>query len=157
MNKVTLTVCASLVLGGLITAVQAQDNKPKPNTTGVAPAAPTTPANPTVVTRPGVPPGAVPAGRPMMADRTEMYARMLNLTEDQKTKVRPILDEEAKKMQEIREQTQEKMKAILTPEQWQKYYRPSPRADFSSRMQTIVSRTNGPAPTPVVPPAATPR
>jgi hypothetical protein len=67
-----------------------------------------------------MPPGM--GNRPMM-DRTEMLARMLNLSDEQKAKVKPIVDEETKQMDEIRQKTQEKLKPILTEEQYTRFTR----------------------------------
>lgn len=85
---------------------------------------------------------SAPAAPTIQRDRTEILARYLNLSDEQKEKVKPIIDEETKKIQElrqqkdlsqqertakireIREQTYQKMKPILTEEQWKKYYRP---------------------------------
>ena len=96
---------------------------------------------------PGVQP-ASPGARPAMRDRTEVLAQRLNLTDDQKTKIKPILDEQTKKLMDlrlekdlkpderrakvlaIRDESDAKVKAILTPEQWEKYPRmPAPRTN----------------------------
>lgn len=156
MKRKTLTVCITLALGSLTMALA--------QTTAQPPAA--TPANPTLANPTGVfpGPGAMPGAPvqgggvrpvPMMRDRTDMLARMLNLTDEQKDKVRPILEEEQKKMTEIREQTQAKLKPILTQEQWDKYYRPTPAT--SQRLQNIVRPGGAPAnPAPALTPAPTP-
>lgn len=78
----------------------------------------------------------------IIRDRTEIIARALKLTDEQKAKVKPIIEEETKKLQElradqklspqertakmreIRETTYQKMKPILTEEQWKRFYRP---------------------------------
>ncbi len=71
--------------------------------------------------------------------RVERLATELNLTEDQKTKVLAVFEEDAKKYQALREDTStpreqrrekmtaireesdKKLKAILKPDQWEKY------------------------------------
>lgn len=93
---------------------------------------------------PQAPPTPVvnPAQQMIQRDRTEIIAKALNLTDEQKEKVKPIIDEETKKIQELRQQkdlspqertaklreiretTYQKMKPILTEEQWKKFYRP---------------------------------
>lgn len=97
-----------------------------------------------------------PGTAPVMRDRSEFLAKRLGLTEEQRLKVKPILDEQAKKMTELsrqsdmkpdekrakymtlREETNAKLKTILTPEQYQKMTSPSVRP----------SGTNAPAGTP---------
>ncbi len=63
----------------------------------------------------------------------EQLSTQLDLTAEQKPKVKELLDDTAKKMKdlapedrqtkgkEIRDEQSKKMKAILTPEQWTKY------------------------------------
>jgi periplasmic protein CpxP/Spy len=77
--------------------------------------------------------------------RVDAMATQLNLTDDQKTKVTALFEEDAKKMRELRADTtlskeergqkaratqkehDQKLKAILTPEQWEKWQqRPRP-------------------------------
>jgi Spy/CpxP family protein refolding chaperone len=65
--------------------------------------------------------------------RMEAMSSQLNLTDDQKPKVKAVLEDSAKKMKdvapedrqtkgrEIRDEQNTKMKAILTPEQYTKY------------------------------------
>jgi hypothetical protein len=71
-----------------------------------------------------------------------MLSRSLKLTDEQKQKVKPIIEDEYKKyqelrtqknlspqdrvakMREIREATNQKLKPIFTEEQWAKFYRP---------------------------------
>ena len=73
-------------------------------------------------------------GRGMGAprDRMERMAQRLQLTEDQKTKVQQIFNdtrqqldalrkESEPRVQEIRGQADERMKQVLTPEQWQQF------------------------------------
>ena len=65
-------------------------------------------------------------------DRMERMAQRLQLTEDQKTKVQQIFNdtreqldalrkESEPRVQEIRGQADERMKQVLTPEQWQQF------------------------------------
>ncbi len=87
--------------------------------------------------------GAPPAGqRPpgmRVAPTLDQLAHQLQLTEDQKTKVKPILDAQQQKitslredtslsqedrrakMQAVRQDTTAQLKAVLTPEQFDKY------------------------------------
>src|SRR6185369_10381276 len=75
-----------------------------------------------------------PRNRPMVAENRVSYlSQQLNLTEDQKPKVRAVYEAEAKALEEIpreqrrdkfaalQEETSKKLKEILTPEQWTKY------------------------------------
>jgi protein CpxP len=100
-------------------------------------------------TPPSTPPaGAPPAGqRPpgMRGPTLDQLAQQLNLTDDQKAKVKPILEARDKKiadlrgdtslsqedrrtkMQSIREETTAQMKAVLTPEQFDKYQKMTQR------------------------------
>ncbi len=77
--------------------------------------------------------------------RVEQMAKDLNLTDAQKAKLTPVFEEQGKKMRAMREDTnlsqeqrQEKMremrtesdkqiKAILTPEQWEKWQKDRPQ------------------------------
>jgi protein CpxP len=96
----------------------------------------------------GPPPGQQgqrPPGMMRGGPNLDQLAQQLNLTDDQKAKVKPVLEAQGKKMSEmradtslsqedrrakmqaIREETTAQMKAILTPEQfdkWQKMPRP---------------------------------
>ena len=110
MKTMKYAFYTSLVCGAIIGAAQAQDTKP---------AAPMTSSRPIFMTN-TMPPGM--AGR-TMPDRTEMLARMLKLSDEQKAKVKPIIDEETKQMDEIRQKTMEKLKPILTDEQYAQYSR----------------------------------
>ncbi len=76
---------------------------------------------------------------PMMQQNLDRMSEELKLTDDQKTKVKALFEEQGKKMRELREDTSlsqeqrrekaqamrednnKKMKAILTPEQFTKY------------------------------------
>lgn len=78
-------------------------------------------------------------GRPSLEARLKQLSEALKLTDEQKTKLEPILKEEGeklraifadtnssreekgKKMQEIRKDLSAKVKAVLTPEQAEKY------------------------------------
>jgi Spy/CpxP family protein refolding chaperone len=71
-------------------------------------------------------------GRMTVEARLENLSKQLNLTEDQKPKVKAVLEDQQKKFAELRDATPEerraardemnaKMKAILTPEQFTKY------------------------------------
>ena len=66
------------------------------------------------------------------ANRVEMLAERLQLTEEQKTKVQEIFNdtreqvravrrESEPKMDEIRRQADGRLQTVLTPEQWQKF------------------------------------
>jgi len=122
--KTKTVLMAALVAGSLFawnTAVRAQDS------TNTPPAGQHGPGGPGG-------PGAM-RGRPGI----EQIAKALNLTDDQKAKVKDILDSEIKqlkdlhadttlsqddrraKMKSIREETTAKLKAILTPEQLEKF------------------------------------
>jgi Spy/CpxP family protein refolding chaperone len=138
MKKTALIFGASLLFGSLVATAQNQDNN--------NPKAPATPALPGA--RTSGPPGFGATARPALRDRSEMLARMLGLTDEQKAKVKEVMDMETKQFQEIREKTQAKMKAILTPEQWEKYSRTS-STNVQQRMGTAVR----PIATPGVPPA----
>jgi Spy/CpxP family protein refolding chaperone len=134
MKKTTVAVCASLAFVSLVVIAPAQVGQtPKPA------------ASPSALPAPG----AAPSARPAPVSRIDFLARSLNLTEDQKEQIRPIFDEETKQIQQIREKTQARLKAILTPEQWEKYSRPS-ASTFQQRLQTIV-KTNTAQGTPGAP------
>lgn len=119
----TLVVAGTILTANLLNAQdQNKDTKPADQKPQSAPATAVKPA---------------PA-----RDRVDVIAKFLNLTEEQKAKAKPIIDEETKKfeelrnqkdlkpqeraakMREIRQATYEKMKPILTEEQWKKFYRP---------------------------------
>jgi Spy/CpxP family protein refolding chaperone len=111
-------------------------------------------------------PNAPAPGASTKAPRARMdIAKMLNLTDDQKAKVQPIMDAQREKMRAvfqddslstddkrakmkaIRDDTNAKLKPILTPEQFQKW----------QAMQTRVRRMSPPGgnpPAPAAPPAA---
>jgi Spy/CpxP family protein refolding chaperone len=101
-----------------------------------------------------------PGGRPaMMRDRTDFWAQRLKLNDEQKAKLKPILEEENQKYVElrkqvnlkvderrakftaIREETNAKLKPILTPEQYEQYTRP-----FQTRTNAPMVRPTNVAP-----------
>ena len=112
MRTVKLGLIAVLALGGLLavtTNVSAQDAKEKRGDR---------------------------RGGPAVQERVDRMATELQLTDEQKTKVKAVMEEQGKKMQELRDATPEqrrekfqamreemdkKMKAILTPEQQTKW------------------------------------
>ncbi len=87
------------------------------------------------------PPGPGRRGMMMMSpqERLDAMAKQLNLTDDQKTKIKPILEQEHEKMQalrqdtslsredrmskmmEIRKSTSDEIKKVLTPDQQKKF------------------------------------
>jgi Spy/CpxP family protein refolding chaperone len=108
-------------------------------------------------TPPSTPPaGAPPAGRPP-GGGFERMAEQLNLTADQKPKVQSIMDTQRQKMLDLRNDTSlsqedkqakrkivaedmaQQMKAVLTPEQFDKWQKTSP-------MGPRRPRPNGPPP-----------
>ena len=119
------------------------------------------------------PPSTPPAGAPPAGQRPpgirggpnlDQLAQQLNLTDDQKAKVKPILEARDKKMadlrgdtslsqedrrtkmQSIREETTAQMKAVLTPEQFDKWQKTAQRG----------RRPGGPPPGGNSPPAEIP-
>lgn len=130
MSKQTLTVLALSLVGGLMAGAA---DAPTPKVE-VKPA----PQGEirTIPARPTAPPGAA---RPPMRDRADFLATYLNLTDEQKEKIRPIfakeleqanelrketalsVDERRTRYMKIREETSAKLKDILTAEQWEKY------------------------------------
>jgi Spy/CpxP family protein refolding chaperone len=83
-------------------------------------------------------PGAGPKGPPPIAERLQRMGQHLQLTDEQKTKIKPFLEDEMaqaktihedsslsrpqkmEKLQQLRSSTQAKIKPILTPEQQKK-------------------------------------
>jgi Spy/CpxP family protein refolding chaperone len=119
MKRTTILFLAIALLGGA-TASQAQaPATPKPAATNA------------------------PAPRPIVWTRVDVMAQRLGLKDEQKARVAPILEEESKKLSDlrakqgitpqerrdkyntIREETNAKLKPILTPEQWEKHSKPS--------------------------------
>jgi protein CpxP len=103
---------------------------------------------------------------PPRAPRGRMdVAKMLNLTDDQKAQVQPILDAQRQKMnavrqdtslspddmrakmKQIRDDTSTQLKPILTPEQFQKWQ------TMQTRMRRMSPPPGGNAPAPGAPPA----
>ena len=124
MKRKELRVAALLVLSGLVTftaVTRAEDKKEE------KPAAPAVPAPPR------------DASTLILLERVKRMATDLKLTEEQKEKLKPIIEEEmgkfktlrddqsmdqaarVAKYREVREVTQTKIKAILTPEQAELY------------------------------------
>ena len=84
-------------------------------------------------------PSPAPEKTPRIANRTDMVALRFGLTDEQKQKVKPIFEDEARNMLEmrrgatmkpeerrvklsaLREETDAKLKQVLTPEQMGKY------------------------------------
>jgi Spy/CpxP family protein refolding chaperone len=125
MKSTKTMLLATLAVGSLLAfspALRADDTN-------------TPPAKPPVGVPPGGPRGGAIRGGPSL----DQLATALNLTDDQKAKVKPILEardskmkdlradtslspeDRRAKMQSIRQETQDKMKAVLTPEQLDKY------------------------------------
>lgn len=133
MRKDFIAVLA-VALGSWVTSAQAADPAPKTEPKPAAPAAPAA-----VPAAPGKDAKGAPTARPPMRDRTDFLAQYLELTDQQKEKVRPIFAEESKKIEalrkettmtpedrrtkytEIREATNAKLKEVLTEAQWKKY------------------------------------
>jgi Spy/CpxP family protein refolding chaperone len=146
MNRKTIVLLAGVVLGSLVgSPAQAQT--------------PNTPPAPAAV------PGA-PAARPAMRDRTDVLAQRLGLTDEQKQKVKPIFDAETQALQDLRkdktvkpedlrakymalrEASNVKLKAVLTPEQYEKYTRPfAGRTNAPVRIAPAAPAPAAPAPT----------
>jgi hypothetical protein len=155
MKATTTTFFAALAAGGLLAciSVRAQDS----TTTNAAATTPTTNATPHMVSR-GV--------------NVDGFARALNLTDDQKTQVQPILldeynqrreivtdktlsgDEKRQKVIDLHNQTATKLKPILTDEQFKKWNMMAPHFRRLTPPPAMSGGTNAPAATP--PPAAPP-
>ena len=151
----------AMTLGGLLAAAPtAQTQEKKTDAKPASQAPPTVPAAP-----------APPEGRPDLRTtrveaRLKGLDRTLTLTDEQKTKIRPVLEEEVKKWEEmqqdksipsterikkfreVREATQAKIRPLLTPEQLQK---------LDSRLATPkrVEPAPGAPAAPAAPPAPT--
>ncbi|MGB7749654.1 MAG: hypothetical protein WBN75_20475 [Verrucomicrobiia bacterium] len=131
-------------------------------------------------TPPSTPPaGAPPAGQrpPGMrgAPNLDQLAHQLNLTEDQKTKVKPILDAQQQKMRDLREDTSlspedrrtkmqtirqdtsTQLKAVLTPEQFDKYQQMTQRRRPGGSPAGGPPAGGNPPPAGTPPPAAAPQ
>src|SRR5260370_11013445 len=139
MKSNNLSLIPMLALGGLMafgSMASAQDNKEG----GGAPP----PGGP--------PPGGGRRGPPSVEQQMDRLTTELKLTDEQKPKVKAVLEDTSKKRQEMRADTSlsqedrqtknraimeeqgKKMKAILTPEQYEKYqtFRPPMRPNRSS-------------------------
>ncbi len=147
MKKNTIAFVAGTILCGLMAfgpTAQAQEKKDQ---------------------KPEVKPAAPATARPIPSDRTEYLAQFLKLTDDQKQKVKPILQEESQqfvdlrksykdmtpeqrmnKTREIRDGTAAKLKPILTEEQWDKYSK-----RFQQRPQPMIRTNAAPAVRPAAP------
>jgi Spy/CpxP family protein refolding chaperone len=127
----------------------------------------------------GGPPGGPPGG-PGMRGRPnlEMIAQQLNLTDDQKPKFRSIMESRMQKMRDLRQDpdfanlspeergakvkaiqdyTEAQMKALLTPEQFEKWQKMPQMGMRGRRMGPPpggpnAGGTNAPAPPPAKPP-----
>ena len=121
---------------------------------------------------PNRPPAAAP-------DRSAAIARFLNLSDEQKTKIKPILDEEnaqmralrddknltgearTAKFREIREAATAKVKPILSDEQFEKWLRTHPRPGARPNPTgpggaPVPGQGAGPKPAPAAPPSPPP-
>ena len=148
MNKYTFALMGGLLISGLM-ADNALAQAPAEKKPEAKPAAP-----------------GAPGARPAMRDRSEMLAKRLNLNDDQKSKAKEILDEEMKKMmelrttkgltaqerqakyKELRESTTGKMKDVLTPEQFQQYTKMFTPPAMGSRPNAAPGAGAKPAATP---------
>ncbi len=145
-TKLTILGTA-LLLAGLVSAQEKNDAKPAPK----------------IEEKPAV---RRPVGPP---DRTAALGRYLNLSDEQKTKIKPILDEEytqqvavrqdksltppqmSAKLKEIREGTTAKVKPLLHDDQiqkWEKMRNPRPAG-----AGVVRPPAPGAAPAPAAPPA----
>jgi Spy/CpxP family protein refolding chaperone len=113
------------------------------------------------------PPGA--RGGPRGGPTLDQIAQQLNLTDDQKAKVKPILDtrdqkmkdlradttlsqeDRRTKMQTIRQETTDAMKGVLTPEQFDKYQ------EMQQRARNRAGGAAGGGAAPAAPPATPPQ
>jgi len=162
--KATRTLfIAALIAGSLFagnTALRAADTNTPPSTP---------PAG-------GPPPGGPPGG-PGMRGRLgfDMTAKQLDLTEDQKPKVKAILDDEVQQMRDLRQDnslspddrrtkmrtardnTAAKLKDVLTPEQFVKWQKVTQGPGVRRPPPTnTAGSTNAPSPAPSAAPPAVP-
>lgn len=63
--------------------------------------------------------GVLRRGEPR--DRFENLSNRLNLTADQKTKVQEIFSDTRDQIRAVRQQTDNRLQTVLTPEQWQQF------------------------------------
>jgi Spy/CpxP family protein refolding chaperone len=110
--------------------------------------------------------GHRPLGMGMRGPNLDQFAKMLNLTDDQKVKVKPILEARDKKMadlhadtalslkdrqtqiQSLQEETTTQMKAVLTSEQFDKYQKITQRVHRPGGLPAGAAKagsTNAPA------------
>src|SRR5437879_5887313 len=120
-TKLPALLCGALIsMAPMASRVRAQDAPPPP------PPPPQGDASGNFEGKPGGPGGPHHGGNPM-----EMLSERLNLTEDQKAKIKPIIEEGMPQIKAIHEEARtkvkavmdgvhEKIKPILTPEQQQK-------------------------------------
>jgi len=127
--------------------------------------------NPPSALRTGGPPPGGPRGM-RGTPNLEQLTTALNLTDDQKAKIKPILDAQRQKMtdlradttlsqedrrtkmQAIRQEMSDQMKVILTPEQFTKWQQvpQRPRRNGPPPGGPNAGSTNAPAPAPATPP-----
>ena len=63
--------------------------------------------------------GVLRGGGP--GNRFDNLAERLNLTADQKTKVQEIFSDTREQLRAVRQQTDNRLQTVLTPEQWQQF------------------------------------
>lgn len=147
MKATKMTLITALAVGSLLTlspALRADD------ATNTPPSAPPT----------GGPPGPGMRGR---GPNLDMIAQRLNLTDDQKPKVKEILDgqrqqmrdlfqnqdlspeDRTAKMKTVREETDAKMKAVLTADQFAQWQKIEPRMRGPRNGPPGGGGANGPA------------
>jgi periplasmic protein CpxP/Spy len=150
MKRTSFVIFSGVLLGGFLVSQGLAQVQP--------PAAPQ--AKPALGTN-------APGTRPPVRTRADYLAQRLKLNDEQKGKVTTVFDEETQKYGEmrkqtdlkpedrrakymaIREETNTKLKAILTPEQWEQYSKP-----MQQMRQNPPVRLGTNAPT--TPPPATP-
>src|SRR5437879_6383146 len=107
-----------IALGPVAQAQEKKDDKPAP------PAAPAAPGAPNL--KPGLPGGARPDMKASRVDaRLRSMSMMLNLTDDQKGKIKPLLEEEVKKFDELQQDK------ALPPEDRMKKFREAREATMA--------------------------
>ena len=147
-----MTICgaaAALLLGGMAIAQEKPENKAGDQ-------------------KPGPKPNRPPAAQ---IDRSAAIAKFLDLSEDQKTKIKPILDEEntamralredrslpaetrMAKMREIRETATTKVKPILNDQQFEKWLKTHPRPGARPTAPAAPGAPGAPSPKPAPAPA----
>ena len=92
------------------------------------------------------PPAHMPPGRESVEERMERMTKELNLSEEQREKIRPIIEEQVKQLRDMREdknltpeQRREKARAIMkeTHEKMQAILNPEQRAKLKQHMQEM--------------------